>query len=255
MHKKHKIEQYSEFKTHTTGFVKWLINCIQNNEINNPKGWNHQLSAYQYRTTCLNSGCKIRLCFKEKLKEALKKNDQPLLLKVVNEIMCWGGTGKQFLQKDVANLKICFGLLEASYDTFIEAPIIINTAVASFSKIYEMYNPKYWIIYDSRVGYTLNFYEKKYCEKQKKCNCRTVFYVPRGRGVNNANVNYINTHRQAQQCFIYGSWLCRAIAEKLNDENILLPKEAQINGTNQWSAFHVEMVLFMLKKIKQKHWK
>jgi hypothetical protein len=47
----------------------------------------------------------------------------------------------------------------------------------------------------------------------------------------------LGTQQQARLGFIYASWLCRGIAEGLNENG---------NQQLQWQAYHIEMVAFQI---------
>ena len=52
-------------------------------------------------------------------------------------------------------------------------------------------------------------------------------------------------HPLAFQSFVFASWFCRVIAERLNERGVELP----LGGPDdRWSAHHIEMVLFTLGK-------
>ena len=111
--------------------------------------------------------------------------------------------------------------------------------IASLSKVYEMWSPSSWIIYDSYSAKGLQWLVSSLWQHQQQIVLPEYlrFPFPPGRAHTSLeNFPVLGTPRQAALGFVYSSWLARALAEQLNNQD----------GWNGWQAFYVEMTLFQL---------
>jgi hypothetical protein len=191
-------------------------------------------------------GIETRLEFHRRLREA---NTQELVLSVVNEIMRWGGL-RELTIDFVPQLQIALNTLDAingghednwNYN-------LIGKRITTISKIYEMYNPRLWSIYDSRVGKGIQFFVSLYEPNLGNVSEYLRFQCPPGRNRGPINgFRQVSSPRQVILGFLYASWLFRAIASRLNDDHIPLPEEVvNLQQDINWAVYHIEMVFFMI---------
>jgi len=112
--------------------------------------------------------------------------------------------------------------------------------IASISKIYEMWNPAAWVIYDSYCAKGLQWLVSQLWNQNGNRTHANILKFPWPPGRVGAPVSgfpRLGTQQQARLGFIYASWLCRAIAERLNENG---------NQQLQWQAYHIEMVAFQI---------
>jgi len=122
---------------------------------------------------------------------------------------------------------------------------VYSGRIASMSKIYEMWHPANWVIYDSYCARGLQWLVSQWWNLPGNYNTyEDILRLPSppGRAIRPVDgFPRLNTQHslQATLGFIYASWLCRAIATQLN-----------IGGNHAqditWQAYHIEMVAFQL---------
>jgi len=92
---------------------------------------------------------------------------------------------------------------------------LVGTRIASTSKIYAMYSPRLWSMYDSRVGKGIQTIISRY-DVLETTSEYLDFPCPPGRNRGPIDgFRAVGTKRQAILGFLYGSWLFRVIANKL----------------------------------------
>ena len=98
-----------------------------------------------------------------------------------------------------------------------------------------MWSPASWVIYDSYCAKGLQWLVSQYWNQNGEQVHENFLRFPWPTGRVGAPVNgfpRLGTPRQARLGFIYASWLCRAIAEQLNDNE---------NQALAWQAYHIEI--------------
>lgn len=130
-------------------------------------------------------------------------------------------------------------------DAFTPRPF---AGVASVSKVYEMHDLGSWTIYDSRVATGLALLVQSWWDHlggdELGDLLRFPCPLPRSGREPPAGFPRLRTPPQARLGFIYASWLCKALASRLNESfGPPLPD-------TRWSPYHVEMVMWMLGKVR-----
>ncbi len=135
-------------------FIHFTTNYIHNNEINGDTGWTNQLMSYSYAADNADfiRGIEKRLEFYRRLNEALTQTNEQVLV-VVNDIMRWGGL-KSYTIDFIPQIQQALHSLDEIENGNVAnwENNLIGNRITAISKIFEMYRPKLWSIYDSRVG-------------------------------------------------------------------------------------------------------
>jgi hypothetical protein len=228
--------------------VVFVSQYIQEYEINHSRGWAENLKSYRYKysggVADFQKGINTRLDFHRELRRALTIGNSEELRSVVNRIMRWGGM--KAYEKDMAEITNSFSILDSLERGHGEWKKLIGSRIASTSKIYAMYAPKIWSIYDSRVGRGIQTLVSLHRGNSNSISKYLKFQSPPGRNRGPvAGFKAITSQTQAILAFLYTSWLFRAIASRLNSREILLPEPLQ---NEAWSVYHIEMVFFMIGK-------
>lgn len=165
------------------------------------------------------------------------------LFDVANSILKWGGmapltcTMKQELKGSLS----CLDLLAREEETADLNNLCVER-LASITKVYEMWDPNNWIIYDSYCVTGLQWlisglWNSLSCNKNEsllKLPC------PPGRGsfpMSGFPRAADTSPNQKRLGFIYGSWLCKTIAEHLTNTD---------NDDFHWRPYHIEMLAFQI---------
>ncbi len=105
--------------------------------------------------------------------------------------------------------------------------------------------PEHWVIYDSRVAAALTYLVAVTGPEEGVGH--SLGTLP-GKNPDRLRILpgfpriWVSSHQLAFRSFVFASWMCRAIADRLNARRVSLP-DGEIGA---WKAYHVEMVLFML---------
>jgi hypothetical protein len=244
---------YNNYTTLIQHFINFTTEYIQNNEINGHIGWVNQLMSYSYSFDNANyiTGIERRFEFHTSLREAITQEQQDRILTVVNAIMRWGGL-KNYNINDIPEIQIALQTLDEIDNGHPNNwnNNLIGKRITAITKIFEMYNPKLWSIYDSRVGKGIQRLVSFYEPNLANISDYLRFQCPPGR--NRFPIHgfrQISTSRQAILGFLYASWLFRAIANQLNEANIPLPEIViDLQGSERWAVYHIEMIFFMFGK-------
>lgn len=167
--------------------------------------------------------------------------DDDRLLGAMDEIRSWGGLrplGRRDLSAEVAR---SLSILDALAATDAAPPRdLCGTRIATTSKVYAMYDLRRWVIYDSRVAWALASLLHDW--SRDTAGPPIGFPQPQGRnGQPFPGAPASASARQGALAFVYASWLCRAIATRI---------DAVCPDASGWSATHVEMVLFTVGEPK-----
>jgi len=197
-------------------------------------GWEGAYHRYCFDGMNWQEGANLRNKFHRQLIEA---GDVGERLKVSSEILCWG----RMKPMDGAlhdSLNRSLDLL--SNGTGESLKQICSRRIATVSKIYEMWDPTKWVIYDSYCVRGLQWLVSPYLAAHSSPATEALlrFPWPAGRkGQPMQGFVRLGTEKQARLGFLYASWLCRAIAEQLNRSG---------RTDHFWEAFHVEMAAFQI---------
>lgn len=262
---------YRTYRDKTQDFALWLTNYVQINKIYGRVGWiawfkNYKSSWYPSGPIPLK-GVLQRAEFHRKLKASYdhynRSDDYKRFMDVVNEIMDWGNMDRYPSDSDSAE-----GIRWALYVLWNEKENLawppehkdgLRTGrIAAMSKLYEMFDPHKWTIYDSRVATALaclvqHFWKESGEEKDSEY---LRFCIPARKNKRDwkrpEGFRGCTTHLQACLAFIYASWLLRQIAEIMrSDLRYGIPPTVKIQHAIQpldgnWQVYHVEMALWML---------
>jgi hypothetical protein len=212
-----------------------IINYFRNND---PNFWQATLRRYSFRGSDYQQGEEVRLEFNEKLTTCTDRE----LFDVANEILEWGGMDsltsvmKQKLRRGLA----CLNLL--AKDETIDLNELCVERLASITKIYEMWDLDNWVIYDSYCARGLQWIISGLWQSLGHRANERLLKLPWPPGRVGSPVAGFpraadTSPKQKRLGFIYGSWLCKAIAERLT---------AIENSCFHWRPFHIEMIAFQL---------
>ena len=237
---------YEKYTSLVQDFVAFVTQYIQEYEINHCRGWAENLKSYRYKYSGgianFQKGISTRLSFHAEIRSALNQRDTEALRSTIDKIMRWGGM--KAYRKEGNDIINSFRILDSLENGYEDWENLIGSRIASTSKIYAMYAPQIWSIYDSRVGRGIQILISLQQRNQNTTSEYLKFQSPPGRNREPvAGFKVITSQTQATLAFLYTSWLFRAIASRLNDREILLPEPLQ-NET--WSVYHIEMVFFMI---------
>ena len=115
---------------------------------------------------------------------------------------------------------------------------IHSSRIASISKVYEMWSPHQWVIFDSYCARGLQWMIAAFCgEMEDNLSDLVKLPCPPGRVcLPYEGFPVLGTENQARLGFIYCSWLARAIADSSNNNGYF----------HGCSASHIEMVAFSI---------
>lgn len=205
--------------------------------------WWNILRNYRYDNTNWEAGQQRRLDFHHSITQAGNHEE---FLTVCNEILRWGKM-KPLSTMMQNGVQASIGLLKQCENGVVANGIdnLCIERIASITKVYEMWNPREWIIYDSYCAKGLQYMVSQFWNNSENDMHRDIllFPWPPGRvGRPLDGFPRLATPRQGRLAFFYGSWLCKAIAEKLNQIN---RQDAEWD-MHKWETYHIEMVAFQL---------
>ena len=131
---------YQQFVGILGNSVGQLIDVLKDHQIG---GWWNALRRYQFGGMNYVAGQSIRNEFHQALINAVELNDR---IKVANNILQWGKM-RRMSEKMQNNLERDLLLLNDEMNYNLNQVCAVR--IASMSKIYEMWNPTAWVIYDS----------------------------------------------------------------------------------------------------------
>jgi hypothetical protein len=201
------------------------------------KSWPDLVKEHYWRGSGWRNATEARRRFQRQLSEAATPEE---LRRTCDAIALWGGL-RPFSPQDARRLGEALGALEevdAEDRTALER--LVGDRIAATSKVYAMWDPDRWVIYDSRVARALALLVLSGCYEEVPHLTR--FPQPPGRTSGRAVVGFpalaANSTHQAVLGFVYASWFARAIAVELDRRGILNP------AGGAWSAMFVELALF-----------
>jgi hypothetical protein len=195
--------------------------------------WTALLTAYTWGGADWRAGLQARASMHERLVRAHSDEQRSGALA---EIVAWGALPA--LSADaVRRVLASLSLLDAP-EASTDAPSrdLYARRIPAVSKIYAMYSPSQWVIYDSRVARGLALLAIRFAEGATATVMR--FPQPPGRtGGRPRGFPTLGSERQGRLAFTYASWFAREVASRIS---------ARCPDPDGWDARHVEMALFML---------
>lgn len=222
---------YKRFTEILAGTVIEITDLMEDHRLGS---WWNTLQRYQFNGMNYLEGQNVRNCFHKQLVQAERPDER---LCVANRILEWG------------KMPLLSASMERSLNDSLNALNNENTGIfdylysnriASISKVYEMWNPALWVIFDSYCARGLQWLVGELWKVQgheKHSNVLKIPWPPGRVGRPCEGFPHLGSVRQAKLGFLYSSWLCRAIANQLNQVG---------NQPIVWKAYHVEMVAFQI---------
>jgi hypothetical protein len=146
----------STYLSTVDSFVTWVTTYVQDQLSKTGRGWESLVRAYEWGgdrvTEPWRLGIQQRMEFNEKLNVALANDD---ISGVVDEMRRWGGSNIAFDPSDLEAIRDSLTILDKFESNESDWENLFARRIANASKIYEMYDPEKWVIYDSRVALAL----------------------------------------------------------------------------------------------------
>jgi hypothetical protein len=229
---------YSAFIEKTENSIQGIIDYFNNED---HEFWLKTLKTYSFRGQNFQSGEKTRLEFNEDLSSC--SGDEELNA-VANRILEWGGMKplspnmRQELRPSLSLLK------QLASGNVINISQLCVERLASITKVYEMYDLDNWIIYDSYCVRGLQWLISRYWKAIGFNKNEGLLKLPWPPGRSGFPIDGFpraadTAPNQKRLGFIYGSWLCKGIAERL-----------ATNSDFCWQSYHLEMLAFQAGHIK-----
>jgi hypothetical protein len=251
---------FNEFDKVQTLFANWVVDYVDKNPIHGRSGWLHHLQAYDYSRRdherdaqpVWQKGELRRVEFNNRLRSSLAGDNQALI-GIVNEIMEWGGM-KPYDAGATPKIRQALQALDMEktvsiWNTHRVNEIAVTRRIAARTKIFEMYDLDKWVIYDSRLAVALACLTDHNLKSSPGSSTNTIRWpIPQGRPNESRVVQGFpgaHTPYQASLGFLYASWLCRMIAQRLSSQQPAPSGQIGVSPGG-WRTFHVEMVLWTL---------
>lgn len=183
---------FEEFLKVQGTYTDWVVDYIETNPIRGRSGWMQHLRAYDYSRPgherdaqqVWQNGANTRADFNNKLRASLSGNDQALV-GIVNQIMEWGGM-KPYGVGAAQKIRQALHALDAegtapTWNTQRASDIAVTRRVAARTKIFEMYDPDKWVIYDSRVATALACLTERRLKSDPSSSSVIRWPIPQGR--------------------------------------------------------------------------
>ena len=226
---------YREFNTHAGDTAQTVINYFTND---NPNFWTETLRRYSFRGTDYQQGIEMRLELNEKITSCTDAE----LFAAANEILEWGRMPPltDEISQELRKSLDCLDRI-ARHENVNLNDLCVER-LASITKIYEMWDLDNWVIYDSYCARGLQWLISSLWQSVCHRTNERLLKLPCPPGRSGSPVvgfpkTADTAPKQKRLAFIYGSWLCKAIAERLI--------AIETSGFN-WRPFHIEMIAFQL---------
>ncbi len=229
---------YSAFVNKTENSILGIIDHFNNKE---PEFWLNTFRKYNFRKQDYQAGENIRLEFNNALSSC--SGDEELYT-VANRILEWGGMQPL---NDAMKLELMPSLSllrKLANEELVDFNKICVERLASITKIYEMSDLDNWVIYDSYCARGLQWLISEYWKASGSNKNEELLKLPWPPGKAKLNRPIAGFPRmgdkpplQKRLAFIYGSWLCKAIAERLANN---------CKNDFHWRPYHVEMLAFRI---------
>ena len=195
--------------------------------------WAGLLRAYEWDGADWRAGLAARVSMHQRLMFARSDEERS---RAVAEIVAWGRL--PVLPADAARRVLAsLPLLDLAVGCTDAPPQdLYAMRIAAVSKVYAMYLPSRWVIYDSRVARGLALLTVRFGGGASAT--LLMFPQPPGRtGVRTQGFPALGSERQGRLAFAYASWFAVELASRI---------AVRCPDPNGWDARHVEMALFML---------
>ncbi|HDH98429.1 MAG TPA: hypothetical protein ENF70_04795 [Deltaproteobacteria bacterium] len=227
---------YRGFISEINGSALAIVDHFENKI---PNFWGDTLRRYSFREYDYRRGEQVRLQFSSEI-SSCKETDE--LFDVSNKILKWGGMKplnddmKQGLKRSLS----CLDRLSEGKE--VDLKELCVERLASITKIYEMWDLDNWVIYDSFCAIGLQWMVSDYWQSIGYRASEDLLKLPWPPGRSGSPlIGFPKTGdtapNQKRLGFIYGSWLCKAIAEHLN---------ASSGQSFRWRPYHIEMIAFQI---------
>lgn len=233
---------YASFREIFSTALERIDACLVEIELLGRRGWSQQLAGYHWA-----GDWRVGIQSREENAEAMEaflmgsQSFTAVSAQIVNQ---WGGISQKLPPELEGPVRATIAQLLTDPDRRVEEGMC-GMRIASLSKLYAAAAPERWVIYDSRVAAAITYLLEKAGLRRK---LGSYFGTLKGKSPKLTRVLpgfpaiHATSHKRAFRAFVHASWLCRALAERLNARHEPLP-EAMVG---EWKAYHVEMVLFMI---------
>jgi len=200
--------------------------------------WLNTLHNYSFRGSDYLQGQTVRIEFN---KELTSYTGNTQLFEIANRILGWGCLDplSDSMRENLEASLNCLNTLAQDED--IDLNNLCVDRLASITKIYEMWDIDNWVIYDSYCARGLEWliavYWKQIGYRQNEYQL-LLPWTPGEVGTQVPGFPIAATSNQKRLGFIYGSWLCKVIAEHLT--------AMDISKSFHWRPYHIEMLAFQL---------
>jgi hypothetical protein len=195
--------------------------------------WSALLQGYEWNGADWRGGLDARAVMHSQLARAAGPSN---LADVVAEIVSWGGL-PPLSAKAIESVLGSLPVLDQLATTDEPPAALYADRIPAVSKVYAMYEPSRWVIYDSRVARGLALLVSE-AVGSGSLPAALVFPQPPGRtGLRPEGFPVLGTEKQARLGFVYASWFAQDVAGQIE---LACPDPAG------WDVRHVEMALFML---------
>jgi hypothetical protein len=257
---------YDTYVQRADGFARWLTDYVDSTPIHGLTGWMDWFQAFGWTPspngTAWAAGAEGRARYHVKLTAELGRvppgsdND---LIDIVNQIVVLFHKMKKAYSPDSAQgIRAALKDLGAELDhvAWNPAELCGVGTIASVSKVYQMFDPQKWTIYDSRVATALACLVRQYWKTVGAHVDEDILLLP----IPPRNMEDWQrpggfpgvTRRQGRFGFIYASWLLRRVAEILrSDPRYGHPPTTQdpkryLSLDSDWQVYHLEMALWTI---------
>jgi len=260
---------YERYCTKTLTFADWVVNYVQRNQIRGQTGWISWFTSFQGGWAVGKSG-QGGVLGRAKYHTALQKatiSDDVCLISFVNQIIVGfhGMSERSAYPLSFASyIRKSLQVLQCETANSPWTPQQISDLddgcrIAAISKMYQIFDPHKWTIYDSRVAYALaRLVELFWAQNHIEVNADLLrFPIPSRRNppkgwIRPKGFPAAGSGRQGHLAFVYASWLLRQMAEILrSNPQYGYPPTVQVPDTYyplnpNWQVYHLEMALWML---------
>lgn len=222
---------YQEFGRRLNDTIDTITELLEKHQLGN---WWNALKRYNFNGANYIQGQNIRNDFHDQLLKAVDLNAK---IVIANNILDWGNMNPLSKEMEI-HLDKSLNILNNEHTGINDN--LYSDRIASISKVYEMWNPNKWVIFDSYCARGLQWIISNYWTalgQDRHVELLRIPWPPGRVGQPLDDFPRLGTRKQAMLGFLYTSWLCRAIANKLNKNE---------NNEIVWQAYHVEMVLFQI---------
>jgi hypothetical protein len=227
---------YHAFNVEAGESVLAIINQLKKYD---PDFWQNTLNRYTFHGRDYHWGEKVRIEFNKELSAYTEIGE---LFEIANKILNWGGMDDltDSMKQNLADSLSCLKML--AQDKSIDLERLCVDRLASITKVYEMWDINNWVIYDSYCARGLEWLIAGFWNQIGYRKNEDLLKLPWPPGRVGSPVSGFpraadTSPKQKRLGFIYGSWLCKAIAERLTVID---------SSRFYWRPYHIEMLAFQL---------